>query len=463
MTMRHAPITMAYSKLPAIHRWNRSWTNCCGNWISKIRCGNCQGTAHSIRLPFPLEPKMDTSSFCQHWMNGVLGIARARACLWYRAPFTIPHLRIATRSIRKIFAKSKLTLPLTFYWISNWIMLCVSQMDYFAKANGLGAVPVVDSSSLECCTHCWGGQRGCIADIRFRHDGHCCQVHLIASWSPVLNQTKSFYDFDCSTLAAFGLVENSMILLVSSMLISPLMGPIIATTFGIVIEDRALIRFGWANEMFGVMLATTVGFFFGLIVYSLDLYSHVDGNGLITNEMLSRLVSMELTQLIDFHDLIRILSSQMRSAFAHRGYFNGITVGCGRCHRYTRRKYRIIGWRCDFCVDFTASSQYGNFAFSLLGFTRHSHHFIFAGYFLVNVRFALTQCDRRWNCDQIELLFGPSIDRTSHSRSVEHAADCCEHCLHSLHGRSRAEGESLRHIFLLDSNAFSFRSKRSHR
>lgn len=92
----------------------------------------------------------------------------------------------------------------------------------------------------------------------------------------------------CSSLAAFGLVENSMILLVSSMLISPLMGPIIATIFGIVIEDRSLMRFGSANELFGVLLATTVGFFFGLIVYSLDLYSHEDGNGLVTVEMLSR-------------------------------------------------------------------------------------------------------------------------------------------------------------------------------
>lgn len=94
-----------------------------------------------------------------------------------------------------------------------------------------------------------------------------------------------------SSLAAFGLVENSMILLVSSMLISPLMGPIIATIFGIVIEDRALIRFGWANEMFGVLLATTVGFVFGLIVYSLDLYNSGMNNGLVTEEMLSRFVS----------------------------------------------------------------------------------------------------------------------------------------------------------------------------
>lgn len=111
------------------------------------------------------------------------------------------------------------------------------------------------------------------------------------------NQLKLCYCSVHSLLAAFGLVENSMILLVSSMLISPLMGPIIATIFGIVIEDRALIRFGWANEMFGVLLATTVGFFFGLIIFSLDLYSHGIENGLATEEMLSRLVAIVLAQI----------------------------------------------------------------------------------------------------------------------------------------------------------------------
>lgn len=237
----------------------------------------------------------------------------------------------------------------------------LTQVDSFTKANGMGTISVVDSSSSECRTHRSSGQRRRDADIRFRHNDHCCQVSAwLVHCSCNCNQLKLCYCSVHSLLAAFGLVENSMILLVSSMLISPLMGPIIATIFGIVIEDRALIRFGWANEMFGVLLATTVGFFFGLIIFSLDLYSHGIENGLATEEMLSRLVAIVLAQ-ISATDWIIFFSSQMRNAFACCGHFNGTAIGCGGCNRYTWRECRFAGWSCHFCIDIAASGQYSNF------------------------------------------------------------------------------------------------------
>ncbi|KAH8403158.1 hypothetical protein KR222_006209, partial [Zaprionus bogoriensis] len=87
-------------------------------------------------------------------------------------------------------------------------------------------------------------------------------------------------------LASFGLVENSTIFLASSMLISPLMGPIIAAIFGTVIQERSLRRLGMRNEIIGILLATFVGFLFGLIVCTTDKKYGV-GEGL-TAEMLSR-------------------------------------------------------------------------------------------------------------------------------------------------------------------------------
>ncbi|XP_023031393.1 uncharacterized protein LOC6642167 isoform X1 [Drosophila willistoni] len=94
-------------------------------------------------------------------------------------------------------------------------------------------------------------------------------------------------------LASFGLVENSTIFLASSMLISPLMGPIIAAIFGTVIEDRSLRRLGMINELIGILMATLVGFIFGLIVCTTDKRYGI-GEGL-TEEMLSR---------CDLHSLI---------------------------------------------------------------------------------------------------------------------------------------------------------------
>ncbi|XP_058819469.1 uncharacterized protein LOC131682189 [Topomyia yanbarensis] len=89
-----------------------------------------------------------------------------------------------------------------------------------------------------------------------------------------------------SILAAFGLIEDSTLFLLASMLISPLMGPIIAGIFGTVIKERSLQLMGVRNETIGILFAITVGFIFGLIVCSLDERYGV-GEG-ITNEMLSR-------------------------------------------------------------------------------------------------------------------------------------------------------------------------------
>ncbi|XP_075153043.1 uncharacterized protein LOC142226744 [Haematobia irritans] len=89
-----------------------------------------------------------------------------------------------------------------------------------------------------------------------------------------------------AVLAAFGLIENSTIFLAASMLVSPLMGPIIATIFGSVIKDKSLFRLGMINELFGICSAVLVGFVFGIVVCTTDeRYSIGEG---LTNEILSR-------------------------------------------------------------------------------------------------------------------------------------------------------------------------------
>lgn len=49
------------------------------------------------------------------------------------------------------------------------------------------------------------------------------------------------------------------------MLISPLMGPILAATFGAVIKDHKLQYWGIANEIIGIFMCIFVGFVFGLL------------------------------------------------------------------------------------------------------------------------------------------------------------------------------------------------------
>ncbi|XP_039952894.1 uncharacterized protein LOC126753564 isoform X3 [Bactrocera neohumeralis] len=87
-------------------------------------------------------------------------------------------------------------------------------------------------------------------------------------------------------LAAIGLAEDSTIFLAASMLVSPLMGPIIAAIFGTAIKDPTLRTLGLRNELIGILIATIIGFIFGLVICSID-ERYGNGEGL-TAEMLSR-------------------------------------------------------------------------------------------------------------------------------------------------------------------------------
>ncbi|XP_067124246.1 uncharacterized protein [Centruroides vittatus] len=76
-----------------------------------------------------------------------------------------------------------------------------------------------------------------------------------------------FLLFACvaSMVAALGLMENSSVNIVASMLISPIMGPIMAITFGAVIRDKSLVVTGIKTELLGLSLCLCSGFTFGLI------------------------------------------------------------------------------------------------------------------------------------------------------------------------------------------------------
>ncbi|KAF7267288.1 uncharacterized protein LOC143196408 [Rhynchophorus ferrugineus] len=89
-----------------------------------------------------------------------------------------------------------------------------------------------------------------------------------------------------TTLCALGLVENDKFCMLSSMLISPMMGPVMAGTFGTVIGDRHLQKIGVRNELIGLGIAMLVGFCYGsTICIFTDRYGTQDWP---TYEMYSR-------------------------------------------------------------------------------------------------------------------------------------------------------------------------------
>ncbi|KAF7493812.1 Uncharacterized protein SSS_07140 [Sarcoptes scabiei] len=83
------------------------------------------------------------------------------------------------------------------------------------------------------------------------------------------NATVTF-DFICylifaSWIAAMGLLDNSVVSLVASMLVSPMMGPVMAFTFGTIIKDRSLRHMGFKNIFICLFVTITFGFLFGII------------------------------------------------------------------------------------------------------------------------------------------------------------------------------------------------------
>ncbi|EDV47667.1 uncharacterized protein LOC6549967 [Drosophila erecta] len=87
-------------------------------------------------------------------------------------------------------------------------------------------------------------------------------------------------------LSCVGLVENSFLFLSSSMLISPLMGPIIAAIFGSVIGDRDLRWLGLKNELLGIAASVAIGFFFGAMVCGFGHFFAISTG--LTEEIVSR-------------------------------------------------------------------------------------------------------------------------------------------------------------------------------
>ena len=66
-----------------------------------------------------------------------------------------------------------------------------------------------------------------------------------------------------SMLAAFGLLEDSSVIIVASMLVSPLMNPILGIVFGLSIREHSLWRRGLRNELIGLIICLAWGFVLG--------------------------------------------------------------------------------------------------------------------------------------------------------------------------------------------------------
>lgn len=66
-------------------------------------------------------------------------------------------------------------------------------------------------------------------------------------------------------IAAMGLLDNSVVSTVASMLVSPMMGPVMALTFGTLINNSQLRNQGIRNYCWCLLICVAFGFSYGLI------------------------------------------------------------------------------------------------------------------------------------------------------------------------------------------------------
>ena len=71
-----------------------------------------------------------------------------------------------------------------------------------------------------------------------------------------------------------GLILDSSVILVASMLISPIMGPILAGVFGISVKNKKLVKIGTFREVYSLLICIVTGFVLGsLFVIKLNRYN----------------------------------------------------------------------------------------------------------------------------------------------------------------------------------------------
>jgi len=91
------------------------------------------------------------------------------------------------------------------------------------------------------------------------------EIYDTISSNSILTFDYILYICLASIIAGIGLITDNSIMIVSSMLLSPMMGPILAFCFGTIISDRDLIIRGLKNEFIAIIIAFTIGILIGLV------------------------------------------------------------------------------------------------------------------------------------------------------------------------------------------------------
>ncbi len=76
-----------------------------------------------------------------------------------------------------------------------------------------------------------------------------------------------------AVIASLGLIADNIVAVVASMIVAPFLSPVLAASFGIVLNDWTLLKKGLQTEVIGILLAIFIGLFVAIILGS-DWLTH---------------------------------------------------------------------------------------------------------------------------------------------------------------------------------------------
>ena len=78
-------------------------------------------------------------------------------------------------------------------------------------------------------------------------------------------------------VAALGLIDNNVAVIIGSMVIAPLLGPIVGTSLGTITSDRTLLKRSLFTESLGLIIAVGIGILLGLLsAISVDQFTSAE-------------------------------------------------------------------------------------------------------------------------------------------------------------------------------------------
>ncbi|MFW9788990.1 MAG: TIGR00341 family protein [Candidatus Thorarchaeota archaeon] len=108
-----------------------------------------------------------------------------------------------------------------------------------------------------------------VSDTKIQRDATLAVEEI---YENVHKQASLSFDFIAfsilaAAMAGFGLIQNNTTVIVASMLLSPLMGPMLGVALGYVVRDRQLFVKGTVNELISLGLSFTVGIVMAILFY----------------------------------------------------------------------------------------------------------------------------------------------------------------------------------------------------